>query len=259
MRAYPQIWQDEPTLGREHTELFAALCGRHPRLAAFGGWPELIATIRSGLPQDPATDELLWPVLQVSSQDRNEYWQAVILKCFWPSLWRLYERSRRWSQSAGDLWQDTLLAFLQVVRERDPNHHQQGVAQKILRWTRDRLRQSYRRHWRSARRQFSETDTGRVLDPSRIDEGFARIDMGDALKAEGRRLRGLRDEGLLSEADYRLLFCTRLLGEPLRSYAAKAGLSYEAARKRRQRVERLLGGTHGIEDFCFDHPWTGID
>ena len=59
----------------------------------------------------------------------------------------------------------------------------------------------------------------------------------DEQEDEARRLRELCNAGILSVADYYLLFRTRIIGESLRGYAAKVGLSYEAARKRRQRAE----------------------
>jgi len=48
------------------------------------------------------------------------------------------------------------------------------------------------------------------------------------------------EEGRVSKADFPLIVGTRLYGKIVREYTAEVGISFQAARKRRQRAEAAL-------------------
>ena len=72
------------------------------------------------------------------------------------------------------------------------------------------------------------------------DIGHAAVDLAYDLNAEINRLRRHMEAGRITEFDYLLLVGTRVYRKPLAEYAREVGVSYEKAKKRRQRAERKL-------------------
>jgi len=66
------------------------------------------------------------------------------------------------------------------------------------------------------------------------------MDAWEVRQAEVVRLRSHMKAGRISEADFHLIVGTRLYGKLVREYAAEAGISFEAAKKRRQRAEAAI-------------------
>jgi hypothetical protein len=66
------------------------------------------------------------------------------------------------------------------------------------------------------------------------------MDFREQLDLQVRRFRHHLDAGRIGEVDFNLLVGTRVYGKLLRECAEEAGLSYQAAKKRRQRAEAAI-------------------
>jgi hypothetical protein len=72
------------------------------------------------------------------------------------------------------------------------------------------------------------------------DLGFSAIERRQARRAALRALKDYIAKGVLSESEYFLIVGTRIYGRHLKDVAARVGLNYQVAKKRRQRAEAAL-------------------
>jgi hypothetical protein len=79
--------------------------------------------------------------------------------------------------------------------------------------------------------------------------GYAVVELRDAIRANLELLRRAYHEGRITKLDFDLIRRTRLSTIGLKKAAALAGISYESARKRRQRAEAALGWNFSIARF----------
>ncbi|HHK41311.1 MAG TPA: hypothetical protein ENJ50_02735 [Planctomycetaceae bacterium] len=71
--------------------------------------------------------------------------------------------------------------------------------------------------------------------------GFLEMEFIESRQSENDRLREHVAAGRIAEVDLHLLVGTRLDGKGIRQCASELGISYEAAKKRRQRAEAAVG------------------
>jgi hypothetical protein len=66
------------------------------------------------------------------------------------------------------------------------------------------------------------------------------IDLREVHENEIERLRQHMNAGRITEADFLLLVGTRVYGKSVADYAREAGMTYQVAKKRRQRAEAAI-------------------
>ncbi len=229
----------------EYEALLQSLQRTEQFLTQFTTWPDVIAFMRKGTSTDPRKDEVLRPIFRVHGEDQDPRWRTILLAIFWPGLESLSRRKRYWEDDPDDgsdeLWQNIVSTFLRVVCRLDVNRRPARLVQKVMNDTFHHLYRRYRRHWDRANREVT-------TDPQVIEAlagGFhgidlEAIDLRDAHEREINRLRGHREAGRITEADFLLIVGTRLYGETVAEHARRVGLNYEVAKKRRQRGEAAI-------------------
>ena len=121
------------------------------------------------------------------------------------------------------------------VRRYDHGHRPRRVAPKLV-WAATRqLRQARDRNnaWKANTVALAGIDTATPATDPTGDDG------GVEVRAETTLAMAVRD-GALPPSNAALITATHLRGLPLRDAAQLLGLSYEAARKRRQRSQAAL-------------------
>lgn len=227
---------------KEYLELLMDLQRAEPFLRRFSTWGDVLAFMRGGTSQDASKDEVLHPILAAHSADQDHRWRTVLLAVFWPGLRSIHARKRRWAPDDPDeLWQRIYWAFHQTVCRIDVARRRDHLVQRIYNATIHRLHDDYRRDWVHTEREMA-TDPEEMADLAGIAEGidFDRLDLRRAHQQEIDRLQAHLDAGRITEADFLLLVGTRLYGQSLSEYAHGAGLTTEAAKKRRQRAEAAI-------------------
>lgn len=198
--------------------------------------------MRHGSAQDSRKDDALRPILVAHSEDGDQRWRTILLVFFWPGLASIHRHKRVWDPDPEELWQNIVWTFIQVVCRIDPDQRPYRLAQKIYNNTVHRLHDEYRRRWDRARCEEGVPDERLEILAGGVEgvdlDGIA---LREAQEEEIRRLRRDLAEGLITEPDFYLMVGCRVYGQPLRDCAAKLGIAYEVAKKRRQRVEARLG------------------
>jgi hypothetical protein len=188
-----------------------------------------------------AGDDILCAIFERHREDGDPAWRTILLLLHWHVLELIWSRARRLDDDGVARWANVEWVFLQVICRLDVRQRPEGVARKIFNDTCHDLRALYRSERLEADAPWLQDDDGNPIDISDWDRGFAEVDEAHDRAALLQLLDGLRRTGLLSEVDYLLLVGTEVYGRSLLECAAEAGLSYEAAKKRRQRAKGAIG------------------
>jgi hypothetical protein len=228
----------------EYQTLFTGLQRGTPFLRQFGEWSDVIAFMRSGSVRDPRKDEILRPIFLAHAKDQDPRWLTVLLVICWHGLEAMDFKRRHWDVDARERWQNVMWSFLKVVSHMDVQRRPDQLAQKLFNDTGSRLHGEYRRIWTRANREIAtDHEPLKELAGGSEDIDISGIDCREARQTALQSLRAHLEAGRISEADFLLLVGTRVYEQSLADYAREAGLSYQVAKKRRQRAEaayRLL-------------------
>lgn len=224
-----------------HEALLLGLKKRHPSFDRFDSWADVVAFSRRARLRDPIMDEVLRPIFQSYASDRDPRWRTVLLAMFWRDLRSIWIRKRGWDRDGEELQQRILCEFLNAVDRLDLTRRREQIGKKLLNDTAHHLHDSYCREWRHKQREIG-VDPDVLEDLAGVADGDEEefLCLRDQHDRVLRRLRELVDEGRISDADVYLLVGTRAYGRSVADYAKLAGISYECAKKRRQRLEALI-------------------
>jgi hypothetical protein len=227
---------------KEYLELLIDLQRREPFLRRFTTWGDVLTFMRGGTSQDAGKDAVLYPILAAHAADQDHRWRTVLLVLFWPGLRSIRAKKRRWDLDDPDeLWQRIYWSFHQSVCRIDVARRRDHLVQRLYNATIHRLHDDYRRDWIHTEREAA-TDPEEMADLAGVVTGidFDWLDLRRAHQKEIDRLQAHLSAGRITEADFLLLVGTRLYGQSLSEYAHGAGLTTEAAKKRRQRAEAAI-------------------
>ena len=190
----------------------------------------------------PVPDSALLPILIDAHKTEAAAWNEALLLLFWPSLVHIHCKKRRWADCPHELWDDILASFAIATHRLDPTQRRSRLAYKVFG---DTIRATYRtreKDWATTAREIARPPDHEtwctVEDPTSSVEEHAdhRCDR------EFRRRHYLRllDKRAITADEYLVLSGVRLCGWTVRTCADRLGISYEAAKKRLQRVERKI-------------------
>lgn len=194
-----------------------------PRLAELGDPDGIGRALRGGPPQ--RQDELLSVLVRLAQGGAGGGDAAVLVlaRCLWPGM-RHRVIVHGWPLDVDEAFSIMVAGLVEAVHGYDPAARPRFVAAGLLAGPTRRLHRAA-----SLARQAADD----VHDVS--DEDYA----AGLLELSAAGLLGLAvDAGVLRAADAWLIRATRAEGLALAAAAGRLGLSYEAAKKRRQRAER---------------------
>jgi hypothetical protein len=221
-------------------ELLARLHLPGPAERRFDTWADAVAFMLGDAGEGDKND-LLLTILEAHARDRDPRWRTVLLAMFHPGLLAIHRARRSWDADEDDFWQNVVAVFLEVVCRLDPAKRPQRLVQKLINDTVHRLYDEYRRTWRRAR--IAES-----VDPDHLDRiatyalavDFVLLAEHERHEREIARLRAHLASRTIGEADFLLLVGTRVYGERVVDRARELGISFETAKKRRQRAEAAI-------------------
>jgi hypothetical protein len=225
----------------EYRPLIERLQREHPFYRDFPAWRDVVAFMREGSSKDPLKDEVLRPILAAHAEDGDPRWRSILLVIFWPGLKSICIQRRGWDPEFEELWANAVWTFLHAVCRLDPAKRPERLVQKLINDTIWRLGQEYRRQRHRASTEIA-TDPHmiEVLAGGTEDPGFMAVELREAQELRIERFREHMEAGRIGETDFNLLVGTRVYGRLLRECAEEAGISYQAAKKRRQRAEAAI-------------------
>ncbi len=241
------IWEISST---PHTRLLTALAAAEPAVARFGDCPALVAFLHTPGGSRSDKDDVIAALVRAHASGRDPGWRSVLLAAFWPGLENLFSRRTQWDQDPDEVWQDLVVTFLDVLCRLDPAKRSDRFAQKIVNDTIHRLHDRYQRRWRLEEpeslvppRELPHPSDLRA-EPVRLD---ACIDLHDLQERGAAVLRRHFDAGTIDELDLEILIKTRLHGVTVADLAAHLGITFDCAKKRRQRAEAAIRASQLVE------------
>ena len=225
----------------EYAALLHRLQEEHAFLREFGTWMEVAAFMRAGTSDDPRKDEVLRPILSAHAEDRDPRWRSILLLLFWPRLRAAAIRRRSWDPEFDELWTNTVYTFLQAVCDWDLVKRPDRLFRRLVNYTTWRMGVDYRRARSQAEMELpSDPEMVEFLSGGSEDVSFMMIEFRDDQDALIRWLQEHMEAGRITEVDFHLLVGKFVYGRLLRECADEVGLSYQAAKKRRQRAEATV-------------------
>lgn len=212
-----------------------------------------------------AADRVLRPMLASFGRGRDPYWCDLIFYIFWPDLRQLAGRLRRLDRDQSRLDSRVCWAFLQALHRIDIEQRTSRLGLKLLNDTQHDVRRAYASDARRERRECliveedDDQDVAGVAPPGQWDAQYAAIEMHHDRSWAVAQLRARVRAGQLARADFLILVGCHLYGRGLEEMAARLGLNYEAAKKRRQRaINHLNKFSPGLSPDCPESPLMSL-
>ncbi|MBE0568406.1 MAG: hypothetical protein IH577_01860 [Deltaproteobacteria bacterium] len=234
----------------EYKRLLRALQRDCPFLRRFVTWMDVVAFMWAGTSTDPRKDVILRSIIQAHAKDQDARWHTVILVMFLPGLECLHAKKNRWDPDPEELWSNILWTAIEVLTRIDLNRRPDRLVQKIYNETFHRLYEKYLAIWARSGRE-TPVDRDELVNLADNEEAKAHAGKFDCInfftlgfqeekENEISQLRGHKEAGRISEDAFLQLVATKVYADSTADYATKEGLSYDAARKRRQRAEAAI-------------------
>lgn len=204
------------------------------------GWPDLRQSLdRLGF-KAQRSDPLIRQIIRGYQGDGDGTWTSVAVYLFWRPLRQIYFGLRGLDEPH-ILFAEIHWRFLAALSRIDLSRREREFGKKLLNDTRADTRRSYRTFY-GHHVQFEE-DEYDELPEQRIGSHYWTAE--DIESSVGRswaieRLRSLARDGSLSRPDYQILLGCYIYGRSLDQMAEHLGITYGAAKKRRQRATKKL-------------------
>ena len=226
----------------EYQSLLQRLQQEYPIYRDFCSWAEVLGFMRAGTSQDPLKDEILRPILAAHAEDNDHHWRTVLLVIFWPGLKSLCIRRRKWDLRFQELWSLAVWAFLEAVCKLDLAQRSYRLAQRLINDTTWRLSLEYRKERQQAAFEITtEPEELELLAGYAEDPGFRELDYRQEQEALIKQFREYLQSGLINQIDFDLLVGTFVYDKRVSECAEEIGISYQLAKKRRQRAVAAIG------------------
>lgn len=201
---------------------------------AFAGFTDIeawLALMKQRTPEHFALqDACLWTLVRrVQQRLETQASLSLLTSLLAPGLQIILGEAVRRPKPLLELWSEVWWSFLQKILKYPLERRPQKVAANLMMDTRQHLH----RLW--------QPDLTNMESLEEVDEEDLAVEpqFDDPLQAQARALIEGEDADF-TEDDHSILIGTRVYGEDLRDVAHRLGISYDAARKRRQRIEEKL-------------------
>ncbi len=228
----------------EFKEFFQDLQNELPILANFPEPSEFLKFMYLKNEDMYETKDMILRVLISKYQKENSsFLTSLLCLIFLPVVDSIYNSKKYQGFDNEDLWGEIQVAFLTTLKEYPISKRPYKVASNIKFDTLNKLCK-----WLKKEREWRNITTFNVnIKPRKETNTFnepcitSSVPTGAQEKREAIDfLLQLAEKGVISEQDYHLILSTRIYGEKIKDYAKKNDLTYEAAYKRRQRVDKLI-------------------
>lgn len=198
-------------------------------------------------------DSVLLTLVSEQQKIPQDCLQTLLCLSLWPGLDHLFNRFKSFSSEPEELWGELQWAFFQVIASYPTQRRIHNVAGQILL---DVKKQLYRNHINAQKEKAAqqrlaeiylanekdiETGSISIYDLTEAHDSYNPTPLDDEEIALGKSLfQKLTQQNIISDADAELLILTVLKEIPIRDAAQILNISYDAAKKRKQRVLRVV-------------------
>jgi len=269
-----------------YQKLLENLQENHPFFQYFPTWSAVLRFMDERRRQDLWEDKILRPIFQTYQQSNDPLWQEILLAIFWPRLELIHHWTNSWDpHDPSNRWQNILWGFVKTIEILEIDRRSDHLVRKVCNDTKNRVYREYKRTWQWEKRHVEyveapmeaneidpyllrmplasdkpssarEKPRNRPLDPktAATDPDLVNIELRDTRQAAVQWLEEFAQTRKIREADLLLYIGTQIYGKPLAECAEEHELTYEAAKKRcqriRNRIRRSVMDTKKMTDSC---------
>ena len=252
-------WLD--LIAYQHGEAARKACGELSRAVGSDKGPDDAARkVGSDKgPDDAARDSedgILCELFTCYAENRSPLWLTVLTLVFFPVLTANLVTRRHWRTCKEEMCSDLYWALTGALADVDPSSRQSEIVRQVINRTLGRFRQLCEKEWNHARRERASADLVHTAkEPNGPDLRLVALEERDEARWVLGRLRGMAERSAISREDLKLVLDTRMQEVNLQDAATARGLTYQAAKKRRQRAETAIrnlmpgapgGNGHGL-------------
>lgn len=176
-------------------------------------------------------DTCLWTIIhRIQTTDERTAGLSLLTYLMSKGLQAILRDSVRFDRNQTKAWSDLWWEFLETVLSYPLERRRRKVAANLLLDTRHRVFRSHQ----------IENALASVIEPLEDHEAPIEPRFDDPVYMSAQRLiEGENDEGI-NHRDIALILGSRVYERDIQDLAEELGLSYDAARKRRQRAEKVI-------------------
>lgn len=245
----------------ESVSLFQNLWPQGACSRCMESWLDVEAMMKRSPRDAPWKDRVITALLGEGSGANCREWQSILMLLFWDGLLLTSRRYRCLDDDRRAMRVNVQWAFVEAVSQLQQSMRREMLVQRIQNDVIHNLKAVYAK-------QKDALYTADLLHPSgdADEEGDGlqiaatesadwvamrrRLDIRDATRACGR----LAEVGVIPRRDLPLLIGTLIYGQTLEDWAERAGITKEAAKKRRQRalaeIRRVLVSQKNLARIC---------
>jgi hypothetical protein len=224
----------------DYVALFESFSRRCSRARRFGGWLDLIAYQHEDAGRDSGQG-VLCELFTCYAENRGPHWLPVLTLVFFPVLTANLATRRHWRICKKEMCSDLYWAHTGAFADVDPSSRQSEIVRQVINRTLGRFRQLCEKEWNHARRERASADpVHSAKEPNAPDQRLAALEDHEEARWVLGRLHGMAEKSAISREDLELVLDTRMQEVNLQDAATARGLSYQAAKKRRQRAEAAI-------------------
>lgn len=216
-------------------DLLAALKRASSIQIPYNDWYGLIEHFKKRGYENGEVDEIIRSIIRIGRDHNDNRWITILIAILWPTLISVYTKGLHYDfLRPDDLWQNIHWFFIRSIYNTDLEDQDYPVAIKIYYKIRGFVRDAYKSEW-SYQKHFLDIDETYLEDF--IDKKYA-TEM--RIRKWISRLHDFQRKGIISEIDYHLIVDNLIYEESLHDCAFDLGLTYENAKKHRQRALKKI-------------------
>ncbi|MFH1022103.1 MAG: hypothetical protein V1809_01800 [Planctomycetota bacterium] len=219
----------------EYGALLMSLVAKDTFFQDFLAWRDVIAFMRDESSEDVEKNVVLRRIFEAHAEDRDSRWRTILLVIFWPGLKSVAIRYRNESEDENDSWGFVVGVFFDVICRIDVAKRPDRLVQKVINDTISTVRQIKHDEWERSIREISTDSEHLDINPA-PPEVIEDDSEGVGESASRELFQKYMKINLIDETEFHLLVGTFVYGKSIQEYGEKAGISSEAAKKRRQRA-----------------------
>jgi len=245
LRAYAALIRE--TRSAAYRTLLNDLQAGNAIFRQFSRWSKVVRFVQTGkVKSREDLDLVLVPIFDEIAHEmdvqRRQMWSTILFALFWVPLEKLCRGNHSWCNDSNVRRQHLAFGFAKAIYAVAMGTRRQWIARKLMNDSQSTLRKSCeeeRRESSRAKRLRKKHETkSRAL--ALLCTEAARLELAERFERILKDLNRCVHDCVITSSDFELLVATRLRGESLRDFGRNMGVSYEMAKKRRQRVERAI-------------------
>ena len=204
-------------------------------------WRELADFLSDLGSEHPTHDRILTACFarRDASPERASVIESVLLALCWPMLTYIHGRKQKWDKDPETRWSEVLFAFVRAIRRFSLERRNERISGKIYN---DVVHDLFRAC--SKRNEIAEREIAH--DPAEMARMIEEKSERACAPSPDRRdvivefLNRHRRMGVIDDVERNLFTAVLADGMTVKDAAAHVGISYEAAKKRKQRAEMAI-------------------